>query len=115
MRPTLADVVRLNLNSRPHPPTLPAGAAFLAASHALHIANTPRPPAENCAEEMENLRRKLLQKCAVVQENCAKVVPRFYSASLIRYDTIRCDTRCYFNMRSKADMNRLNLPHGTDN
>ena len=29
--------------------------------------------------------------------------------------TIRCDTRCYFNVRSKADMNRLNLPHGDDN
>jgi len=33
----------------------------------------------------------------------------------IVYDTIRYDTRCYFNVRSKADMNRLNLPHGDDN
>jgi len=31
-----------------------------------------------------------------------------------RYDTIRYDTRCYFNVRSKADMSRLNLPHGND-
>ena len=31
------------------------------------------------------------------------------------YDTIRYDTRCYFNLRSKADMSQLNLPHGTDN
>ena len=30
-------------------------------------------------------------------------------------DTIRYDTRCYFNVRSKADMSRLNLPHGDDN
>ena len=30
-------------------------------------------------------------------------------------DTIRYDTRCYFNVRSKADMNRLNLPHGDYN
>ena len=29
--------------------------------------------------------------------------------------TIRYDTRCYFNVRSKADMRQLNLPHGTDN
>jgi len=29
--------------------------------------------------------------------------------------TIRCDTRCYFNMRSKADMGQLNLPHRTNN
>jgi len=28
---------------------------------------------------------------------------------------IRYDTRCYFNVRSKADISRLNLPHGTDN
>jgi len=28
---------------------------------------------------------------------------------------LRYDTRCYFNVRSKADMSRLNLPHGDDN
>jgi len=26
-----------------------------------------------------------------------------------------CDMRCYFNVRSKADISQLNLPHGTDN
>ena len=31
------------------------------------------------------------------------------------HDTIRYDTRCYFNVRSKANMSQLNLPHGTDN
>jgi len=30
-------------------------------------------------------------------------------------DTIGYDTRCYFNVRSKADISQLNLPHGTDN
>ena len=29
-----------------------------------------------------------------------------------RYE-IRYDTRCYFNVRSKADTSQLNLPHGT--
>jgi len=29
--------------------------------------------------------------------------------------TIRYDTRCYFNVCSKANMSQLNLPHGTDN
>ena len=29
--------------------------------------------------------------------------------------TIRYDTRCYINVRSKADRSQLNLPHGTDN
>jgi len=34
---------------------------------------------------------------------------------VVRYDTIRYDTRCYFNVGSKADISRLNLPHGNDN
>ena len=29
--------------------------------------------------------------------------------------TIRYDTRFYFNVRSKADISQLNIPHGTDN
>jgi len=28
---------------------------------------------------------------------------------------IRYDTRCYFNVHSKADISQLNLPNGTDN
>ena len=38
--------------------------------------------------------------------------PTAPESSTLRYDTIRYDTRCYFNVRSKADMNRLNLLHG---
>jgi len=34
------------------------------------------------------------------------------SVLLTDFMLIRYDTRCYFNVRSKADMNRLNLPHG---
>jgi len=37
------------------------------------------------------------------------------SRSFPSYDKIRYDTRCYFNVRSKADISQLNLPHGTDN
>jgi len=35
----------------------------------------------------------------------------------IGYDFIKLpyDARCYFNVRSKADISRLNLPHGNDN
>ena len=29
----------------------------------------------------------------------------------LKHDTRRYDTRCYFNVRSKADMSQLNLPH----
>ena len=35
--------------------------------------------------------------------------------TVTRGNTIRYDTRCYFNVRSKADISQLNLPHGTDN
>ena len=38
-----------------------------------------------------------------------------HSGTLARDHTIRYDTRCYFNVRSKADMSQLNLPHGNDN
>jgi len=40
---------------------------------------------------------------------------RSCQTQLTRYDTIRYDTRCYFNVRSKANMSQFNLPHGTDN
>ena len=33
----------------------------------------------------------------------------------VHNDTIRYDTRCYFNVRSKANMSQLNLPHRTNN
>jgi len=29
--------------------------------------------------------------------------------------TVRYDTRCYFNVQSKADMSQFNLPDGTNN
>jgi len=31
---------------------------------------------------------------------------------ITRLVKLRYDTRCYFNVRSKADMSQLNLPHG---
>ena len=42
-------------------------------------------------------------------------VPRYFLQDTTRYDTIRYDTRCCFNVRSKADMSQLNPQHGTDN
>ena len=40
---------------------------------------------ENCAKNGK-LRRELLQKCAVIQENCAKIVSEFNRARLIKND-----------------------------
>jgi len=39
---------------------------------------------------------------------------RGHSVARVRVK-IRNDTRCYFNVRSKADMGHLNLPHGNNN
>jgi len=36
-----------------------------------------------------------------------------FTKDLRRSEPIRYDTRCYFNVRSKADISQLNLPHGT--
>jgi len=38
---------------------------------------------------------------------------RFAPNNAPNNDTIRYDTRCYFNVRSKANMSQFNLPHGT--
>jgi len=38
-----------------------------------------------------------------------------FHSRIFSHDTIRYDTRCYFNVRSKADISRLNPPHGNDN
>ena len=40
------------------------------------------------------------------------ITVRNISQSFTIQDTIRYDTRCYFNVRSKANMSQLNLPHG---
>ena len=38
-----------------------------------------------------------------------------YTNNLLPYDTIRYNTRCYFDVQSKADVGQLNLQHGTNN
>ena len=64
---------------------------------------------------MLHLRHRL--NCApIAQTACARgCESRGSSAIADMYDTIRYDTRCYFNVRSKADTSQLNLQHGTDN
>ena len=44
---------------------------------------------------------------------CSAVFTRHETC--VRHDTILYDTRCYINVRSKANMSQLNLPHGADN
>jgi len=44
-------------------------------------------------------------------------LPEYYSTfyTVHSWHTTRYDTRCYFNMHSKADISQLNLPHRTKN
>jgi len=59
----------------------------------------------NCGNEAE-----LLGLCTPRYESFRAGEP-----GLHRFIGLRYDTRCYFNVRSKADISQLNLPHGTDN
>jgi len=62
-------------------------------------------------------------RCEMTFDNA--VIPQFdfvWNTSTIRVVVstgnirlIRYDTRCYINVRSKANMSQLNLPHATDN
>ena len=57
--------------------------------------------------------RPVTIKCRILSTSC-----RLLRCSLrcaVLFYTIRYDTRCYFNVRSKANISQLNLPHGTDN
>ena len=45
--------------------------------------------------------------------HCPTMLHKRFYCCFCYYDTIRYDTRCYFNVCSKADISQLNLPHGT--
>ena len=55
-----------------------------------------------------------VSKSSIAQE-FTNVVVNNHTGSCPTVFTIRYDTRCYFNVRSNADISQLNLPHGTDN
>ena len=68
----------------------------------------------------ERFMRCKTRQVPIIQYNMANLGTRTcslasnaLSQSRADYDTIRYDTRCYFNARSKADISQLNLPHGT--
>jgi len=70
--------------------------------------------------------RLALEMASPGNQHCSTVVPYYncvqckrklcYVDAVTRTDLTRIyDTRCYFNVRSKADISQLNLRHGTDN
>ena len=61
--------------------------------------------------------RRLRPAVGAVQARLLLVEPRpnLHRIVLAVLLHTRYDTRCYFNVRSKADISQLNLPHGTDN
>jgi len=70
-------------------------------------------------------RRRIQSDCSAegteveegVRRSASKVIVSRNATLLRRYERERerRDTRCYFNMQSKADTSQLNLPHGTNN
>ena len=50
------------------------------------------------------------RRCCSPCEHCRRC--RTCDWLQLRCNTIRYDTRCYFNVLSKADTSQLNLPHG---
>ena len=53
-----------------------------------------------------------------VRSPCRGTARRSVVVQRVRTTTrrrVRYDTRCYFNVRSKADMSQLNLTHGNNN
>jgi len=62
----------------------------------------------------------LYSTLAVLEPKVGSTMNRFCEyvrrkSTLAILSFVRYDTRCYFNVRSKADISQLNLPHGTDN
>jgi len=60
-----------------------------------------------------NYQHRLLD--VVVAHPALQSTGEFHNLTNTSSLTIRYDTRCYFNVRSKASMSQLNIPHGTDN
>ena len=56
-------------------------------------------------------------ECCEEAVSCDEVMQIHVYMKVAWVITIRYDTRCYFNVRSIADigLSQLNLPHGTDN
>jgi len=53
--------------------------------------------------------------CSIFIATTLATMPTSIGIRVMKYhiNTIRYDTRCYFNVRSKANMSQLNLPHVT--
>jgi len=49
------------------------------------------------------------------QSELCSVAESGQNCTQTRYETIRYDTRCYFSVRSKANISQLNLPQGNNN
>ena len=75
--------------------------------HSLRLATTPRRQRHQCRKtESGNT-----SKCSV-EDDSKQTKCRPDGVETIFPAILRYDTRCYFNVRSKADIGQLNLPHG---
>ena len=103
-----------DLESKPHAstPTLIIPTKF-EVDMTIHCGVTAFLSADT-SRDLVNLTFDLLtlNSCHTWRVTCPTLPPSLKTLQLF---TIRYDTRCYFNVRSKADISQLNLPHGTDN
>jgi len=61
-----------------------------------------------------------MQLKVLPSNECSLLLPRLPASTVASWlkksdHGLRYDTRCYFNVRSKADMSQLNLPHRNNN
>ena len=85
---------------------VPAGGLAAPAAHASAAA--PRAALRRRAGHRR--RTPLSRQLQVIQSQTHSIEMNLQFKGFVKYDT-----RCYFNVRSKADISQLNLPHGTDN
>jgi len=102
------DRLLLRVSRRLHGPLLRVDRAESVPAH--HPPHLPRRPAAPIADAL--LLRLLPRHRRRPGDLLLDVSTR---PDTLRRVRMRYDARCYFNVRSKADMSQLNLPHGTNN
>jgi len=103
----VAAVVITSLHTCPNAPL----SLFAPCVHTT-VADSQHPAAHTTIFAREKYRQSLQLTSNLFGNNNNN--KQFLNSKCIKM-RLRYDTRCYFNVRSKADISQLNLPHGTDN
>jgi len=82
------------------------------ATHQTYVAthqNKSAVDTDKCGDDTAN------KTSPPTQYLVSSIGPEEHGLFKVSQPKLRYDTRCYFNVRSKANMSQLNLPHGTNN